>query len=69
MQNPMRKKEEQRRKSKMEDYKISLRHERETFSDEKECDSNTVQSIESILNDSTAEWIAVCEQVREGEIS
>lgn len=63
------KKEEQRRRSKMEAYKTSLRHELEQFSAEKEYESDTVKSIESILDESTAEWTAVRQQVREGEIS
>ena len=63
------KKEDQRRKSKMEAYKVSLKHELEQFSNEKEYDAGTVKSIESILDESTSEWRAVREQVREGEIS
>ena len=63
------KKEEERRKSKMEAYKTSLKFELESFSEEKGYDTETVQSIETILDDSTAEWRAVREQVREGEIS
>ena len=68
-ENNAQKKEEQRRKSKMDAYKTSLQHELETFSNEKEYDSNIVQSIESILDESTAEWTAIREQVRDGEIS
>ena len=63
------KKEEKRRKSKMEAYKASLQLELEKFSNEKEYDSETVKSIETILDESTAEWTAVRAQVREGEIS
>ncbi len=63
------KKEEQRRKSKMEAYKTSLNYELEQFSSEKEYDADTVQNIEGILDDVTAEWRAVREQVQEGEIS
>ncbi len=68
-ENNAQQKEERRRRSKMEAYKTSMKHELERFSTEKEYDSDTVQSIESILNESTAEWRAVREQVREGEIS
>lgn len=63
------KKEEQRRKSKREAYSNSIKYELEKFSNEKEYDAETAQSIETILNDSTAEWRAVREQVRDGEIS
>lgn len=63
------KKEEERRKSKMEAYKTSIKYELESFSEEKGYDTETVQSIETILDDSTVEWRAVREQVREGEIS
>jgi hypothetical protein len=63
------KKEEQRQKSKMEAYKTSMKYELEKFSTEKEYDTDTVQNIETILDDSTAEWRSVREQVREGEIS
>lgn len=63
------KKEEQRRKSKMEAYKASLKLELEKFSNEKEYDSETAKSIETILEESTNEWTAVRAQVREGEIS
>ena len=68
-ENNAQKKEQQRRQSKMEAYKVSLKHELEKFSKEKEYDSDTVQSIESILDESATEWRAVREQVREGEIS
>ena len=63
------KKEEERRKSKMEAYKTSIKFELENFAEEKQYDTETTQSIETILDDSTAEWRAVREQVREGEIS
>ena len=63
------KKEEQRQKSKMQAYKSSIKYELEQFSNEKEYDADTVQNIEAILDDSTVEWRAVREQVREGEIS
>ena len=63
------KKEEQRQKSKMEAYKTSIKYELEKFSTEKEYDTDTVQNIESILDESTVEWRAIREQVREGEIS
>ena len=63
------KKEEERQKSKMEAYKTSIKYELEKFSNEKEYDTDTVQNIEAILDDSTTEWRAVREQVREGEIS
>ena len=63
------KKEEQRQKSKMEAYKSSIKYELENFATEKDYDTDTVQSIEVILDDSTAEWRAVREQVREGDIS
>lgn len=62
-------KEERRRKSKMEAYKTSVKHELEKFSDEKKYDSDTLQSIESILDESTAEWGDIRAQVRDGEIS
>ena len=63
------KKEEERKKSKMEAYKTSMKYELEKFANEKEYDTDTVQSIEAILDDSTVEWRAVREQVREGDIS
>ena len=63
------KKEEHRRKSKMEAYNTSVKYELEKFSSEKEYDTETAQNIEAVLNESTAEWRAVREQVREGEIS
>jgi len=62
-------KETQRRKSKMEAYKTSLQHELEKFSLEKEYDPDTVERIEAILDESTNEWTAIRQQVREGEIS
>jgi len=63
------KKEEQRKKSKMEAYKTSMKYELEKFSNEKEYDTDTVQNIETILDNSTEEWREVREQVREGDIS
>ena len=68
-ENNAQKKEEQRRQSKMEAYNSSIKYELEKFSKEKEYDSETVQGIETALNESSAEWSAVREQVREGEIS
>ena len=68
-ENNAQKKEEQRRQSKMEAYNSSIKYELEKFSKEKEYDSETVQGIETALNESSAEWRAVREQVREGEIS
>ena len=68
-ENNAQKKEEQRRQSKMEAYNSSIKYELEKFSNEKEYDSETVKSIEAALNESSAEWRAVREQVREGEIS
>lgn len=62
-------KEEERRQSKMEAYKTSIKYELENFSNEKGYDTETVQSIGTILDDSSDEWRAVREQVREGEIS
>ena len=61
-------KETQRRQSKMEAYKNSVQHELEKFSNEKDYDTETTQKIEAILDESTSEWTAVREQVREGEI-
>ena len=63
------KKEELRKKSKMEAYKTSMKYELEKFSNEKEYDLDTIQNIETILDASTEEWRDVREQVREGEIS
>ena len=62
-------KEEERRKSKREAYNNSIKYELEKFSNEKGYDSETTQSIETILNDVSSEWRAVREQVRDGEIS
>ena len=62
-------KEEERRQSKMEAYKTSIKYELENFSDEKGYDSETVQGLGSILDNSSDEWRAVREQVREGDIS
>ena len=47
----------------------SVQHELEKFSSEKDYDTETTQKIEAILDESTSEWTAVREQVREGEIS
>ena len=63
------KKEELRRTSKMEAYKVSVKHELETFSQEKGYDESIVQSIATILDESTSEWTSIRAQVREGEIS
>ena len=62
-------KEEERRQSKMEAYKTSVKYELESFAEEKDYDPETVQNLESILDNSSDEWRAVREQVREGEIS
>jgi hypothetical protein len=63
------KKEEQRRQSKMEAYKTSMKFELDNFANEKEYDQETVDNIQRILDNSTNEWRAVREQVRDGEIS
>ena len=63
------KKERERRQSKMEAYKTSVKYELESFAEEKDYDPETVQSIASILDNSSDEWRAVREQVQEGEIS
>ena len=63
------KKEKERRESKMEAYKTSVKYELESFAEEKDYDPETVESIGSILDNSSDEWRAVREQVREGEIS
>lgn len=62
-------KEEERRQSKMEAYKTSIKYELENFATEKDYDTDTVQNIGTILDDSSDEWRAVREQVREGDIS
>ena len=63
------KKEKERRESKMEAYKTSVKYELESFAEEKDYDPETVQNLASILDNSSDEWRAVREQVREGEIS
>lgn len=62
-------KEEELRQSKMEAYKTSIQFELENFSNEKGYDMETIQNIGTILDDSSDEWRAVRDQVREGEIS
>ena len=68
-QDDVQKKEQQRRKSKMEAYKTSIQHELEKFSSEKGYDVDTTQKVEVILDESSSEWVAIRQQVREGEIS
>jgi|GEM_PF-5903117 len=68
-QDNAQKKEEQRRKSKMEAYKTSIQHELEKFSMEKGYDAEITQKVQGILDESTSEWTAIRQQVREGEIS
>ena len=63
------KKEQERRQSKMEAYRNSVKYELESFAEEKDYDPETVQNLETILDNSSDEWRAVREQVREGEIS
>ena len=51
-------KEEERRQSKMEAYKNSVKYELESFAEEKDYDPETVQNLESILDNSSDEWRA-----------
>jgi len=68
-QDDAQRKETQRRKSKMEAYKTSIQHELEKFSTEKGYDEDTTKKVEAILDERTNEWVAIRQQVREGEIS